>query len=122
MVAAGSCSRAPSAETLARPAVRPDSAIAWWNALEECSGRTGDLAAVKWRTVPGYAVIIDGQGFDGYWLKDQNAVVFGEEQFVAANRRGHVIRHELLHALLQNAGHPTEFFGRKCRRLIVPDR
>jgi hypothetical protein len=104
---------------VARPVVRPDSAIAWWKALEGCAGRTGDLAAVKWLTVPGYSVVIGGEGFDGYWLKDLNAVVFGEEQFAAANRRGFIIRHELLHALLQTGAHPTEFFGRKCRQLVV---
>src|SRR5688572_14071192 len=91
--AASACSRAIPAEvTNARPATRPDSAAVWWQALEECSGKTGDLSAVSWMSVAGYMVVVEGRGYDGYWLKDRNAVVFGEEQLAAANRRSHIIR------------------------------
>ena len=122
-LAVSACTRSIPAEvTIARPATRPDSALVWWQALEECAGKTGDLSAVSWMSVSGYVVEVEGRGYDGYWLKDRNAVVFGEEQLAAANRRSHIIRHELLHALLKTDGHPPEYFGRKCRRLIVPER
>lgn len=114
------CTRSIPPESIARPVARPDSAAAWWQALETCAGKSGDLAAVTWLGVTGYVVVIDGLGYDGFWLKDRNAVVFGEERLSNANRAGHLIRHELLHALLQRSDHPTEFFGRKCRPLLVP--
>ena len=115
------CTRPIPPESVARPVARPDSAVAWWQALEACSGKSGDLAAVTWLSVRGYVVVIDGLGYDGFWLQDRNAVVFGEDRLSTANRAGHLIRHELLHALLQRGDHPTEFFGRKCRELLVPN-
>ena len=119
-MAALACARAIQPDvTIASPTTRPDSAVAWWKALEECSGKLGDLSAVTWLSTPGYLLRIEGAVYSGYWLRDRNAVIFGEDLLATADRGGHLIRHELLHALLQTGSHPTEYFGRKCRRLVV---
>jgi hypothetical protein len=39
------------------------------------------LGAVTWLGVTGYLVVIDGLGYDGFWLKDRNAVVFAKSGY-----------------------------------------
>lgn len=107
----------------ARAVAAPEAAPTWWAALEECAGRQGTLSSVNWFVIPGYFVIVEGRAYDGYWLKERNAVIFAEAQFEAADRRPHVLRHELLHALLGRGDHPAEYFARRCVDLVAaPER
>lgn len=95
---------------------RPIQYATWWSMTEGCSGLTGNLDAVGWYTVPldslgGFAY--EGSEFDGLWFKDGNRI------YLAANdvNKGSVVRHEMLHALLQYHGHPTEYFVTRCGAL-----
>ena len=105
-----------------RPVSPPVEALGWWQQLEACSGLTGDFFAVRWYTVPGSLLNINGRLYDGYWIQKQNAVVYPEVHFGIAAQRAHIIRHELLHALLGRAGHPAEYFARRCRSLVRKPR
>ena len=83
----------------------------WWKMVETCSALTGHLSDVNWYYVPDVNRVSDGQEMtDGYWSKGGNQIVLpGNEVF-----DGEVVRHEMLHALLQTAGHPRKTFLDAC--------
>lgn len=88
----------------------------WWNMTEACSGLSGNFDAVSWYTIPvdslgGFSY--EGSEFDGLWFID------GDRIYLAANAvsKGSVVRHEMLHALLQSHGHPVEYFVTRCGAL-----
>ena len=115
----GACGEptAPAYPAAARPlAHRPIQYATWWSMTEACSGLQGNLDAVSWYAVPedtlgGFA--LDGSEYDGYWVRA------GDRIYLASNavNRGSVVRHEMLHALLQNGGHPVEYFVTRCGAL-----
>ena len=86
----------------------------WFESTQECSGLRGDLAAVQFYVVPGVETFAtpDGQKV-GEWIAEQG----NHRIIIAGNYQGHemVVRHELLHALLKQAGHPDEFFVTRCQ-------
>lgn len=89
----------------------------WWAQAEVCSGRTGDLAAVRWFVVPGADTIpLAGQGeVNGYWSAGSNEIVLAEHSV----RDGGVVRHEMLHALLRGGGHPPAEFQGRCAGYVT---
>ena len=87
----------------------------WWAMTEACSGRTGDLNDVRWYRVPGSTVEVDGRKVAGFWGSRGNRIVLPDERI----DEGDVVRHEMLHALLQQAGHPREDFLEKCAPLVA---
>ena len=89
----------------------------WWNLTEQCSGVSGNLADITWYRVPGAGDIPlgDGSSVNGRWDAVGNRIVLaGDSQF-----EGDLVRHEMLHALLQSGSHPrSEFIGR-CSGTVV---
>jgi hypothetical protein len=80
----------------------------WWERTEACSERTGSFEAVEWLIVP-------GDGFDcpsgkcaGRWEPGR---IYIAGAFVNDEM---VVRHEMLHALLDRGGHPNPPFGVGC--------
>ena len=73
----------------------------WWRMVETCSAISGNLGDVNWYYVPDVNRVSDGREMvDGYWSKAGNQIVLpGNEVF-----DGELIRHEMLHALLQTGG------------------
>ena len=88
----------------------------WWSAVEQCSGLTGSLSAVTFYVVPGNSVN-DGRDGDvsGYWSKASNRIVLAG----AYTNNGPLVRHEMLHALIQGVGHPALYFQQKCAGVVV---
>jgi hypothetical protein len=83
----------------------------WWALTEQCSGRSGNFADVRWYRVPGAIDIPLGDGtmVNGLWKPDGNEIVLAGESELA----GDLVRHEMLHALLRTPGHDrSEFVGR----------
>src|SRR5947209_10633373 len=40
----------------------------WWQSVEDCAGRRGDIARVRWFTVPDRTSFVYGDSrYDGYW-------------------------------------------------------
>lgn len=86
----------------------------WWNMTEQCSGRRGSFEAIHWYIEP-----------DAYLLADRDAL--GEEssltdRIVLAGHsvdNGYVVRHEMLHALISEHGHPAEYFQQKCGGVLA---
>ena len=85
----------------------------WWVDTEGCSGLAGNYARVQWYVVPGATSFMTGDGEKvGLWSSSSEGVRI----VVAGEYREHelVVRHEMLHALLDREGHPSEFFTNRC--------
>ena len=85
----------------------------WWTRTEQCSGLSGDFHALKFYQVPGVSTFPSAVGtVVGLWAKDGRA----NQITLAGNYLDNelVVRHEMLHALLEREGHPTEYFVTKC--------
>lgn len=89
----------------------------WWSATEACSGLRGSLRSVSWYVVPGAQSIpsADGRPVAGMWYRQSNRIVLAEE----ARYFGDLVRHEMLHALLQGGDHPREQFVQRCAAEVV---
>ena len=86
----------------------------WFRSTEACSGIRGTVENLQFYVVPGVETFAtpDGQKV-GEWISEG-----GNHRIVlAGNYQDHemVVRHELLHALLRQAGHPDEYFVNRCQ-------
>jgi hypothetical protein len=100
----------PSAQLVAAP---PETYREWWAKTEACSGRSGDFNRIQWYVVP------DAQTFNtdagekvGLWTHSNAGVRIIIAGDYAASEL--VVRHEMLHALLDREGHPQEYFHDRC--------
>ena len=85
---------------------------------EACSGRSGDFRGVQWYVVPGTRSIdVQGQQYDGFWFGRPNRIVLAE----ASRLDGPPVRHEMLHALLGENGHPRDPFLTACDGVVACD-
>ena len=105
------------------PAVLPEGAVPvaapavyreWFARTEACSGRTGNLDTVQFYVVPGVETFATRDGPQvGVWIGEGAS----HRIVIAGNYQGNemVVRHELLHTLLRQTGHPEEYFVSRCR-------
>lgn len=83
----------------------------WWEVVESCSGVTRSFDAVSWYRVPlGQGLTVQGETAAGAWFADENSIAIGDGWRVV----GSLVRHEILHAILQTGAHPKEFFRDAC--------
>ena len=84
----------------------------WWTKTEACSGRTGDMSQVAFYAVdsPSGAIALGTEKGHGWWIRDGNRI------YLPANALSEewLVRHEMLHALLQTGAHPTNQFVEAC--------
>ena len=94
-------------------APRPEYAE-WFARTEHCSSLRGSPQAIQWYVVPEAETFETAEGAKvGMWEKSG-----GVSRIIIAGRYlGHemVVRHEILHHLLDREGHPSEFFTDRCR-------
>lgn len=101
------------------PMVTPAPYALWWRVTESCSGLNGDFAKVRWYTVPGASeFVVNGITYQGVWYANTNRIVIADHSML----EGQLVRHEMLHALLQSITHPPEYFLDKCAGIVVCDR
>ncbi|MFN0178117.1 MAG: hypothetical protein ACKVZ0_04910 [Gemmatimonadales bacterium] len=87
---------------------------AWFDRTQACSGLRGTLQAVRWYVVPGVETFETPEGPKvGMWEKSGGV----SRIIIAGGYLNHemVVRHEMLHHLLDREGHPSEFFTSRCR-------
>ena len=75
----------------------------WWQQTEQCSGITGDMNRIQWFVVPSYFQSPKGET-GGYWEPAHTiylAGMFTDDSIM--------VRHEMLHDLLQTGDHPAAF-------------
>ncbi len=89
----------------------------WWRKTEECAGRKGDMSLVKFFAVdaPTGAIGLNGTIAHGWWVRQGNRI------YLPANALGEewLVRHEMLHALLQRGAHPAKQFVGACHLASV---
>lgn len=86
----------------------------WWRLAERCSGASGEFAYVDWGVVPGVSTIPGTEGAVGTYYRNRHQIILVER----GTLDGHLVRHEMLHALLRVGGHPREFFVERCGGLV----
>jgi hypothetical protein len=85
---------------------------------EACTGRVGVLGEVQWYVVPNASTLdADGGRVHGYWVGSPDRIVLSD----AHRLDGPLVRHEMLHALLQTAGHPRDSFLTACDGVVSCD-
>jgi hypothetical protein len=88
----------------------------WWKETERCSGVTGDPSAIRWFQLPGaHYFYLDGVAYDGTWWETRWILIAGGDL-----NDGALVRHEMLHDLLRQTGHPAEYFKVKCAGVVSP--
>lgn len=96
------------------PLAAPTIYRSWHEKTEDCSGLSGQFTELKWYVVPGVSTFPTARGPQvGLWAEER-----GQHRIVlAGNYAEHemVVRHEILHALLDRSGHPPEYFVERCR-------
>ena len=105
-----------------RATVPPQELTTWWTELSRCAGRSSPLPALVWFAVPGIYFDVVRQRYAGFYFADEHAIVVAEGVAQQAELRANLLRHELLHVLLDTADHPAEFFERRCGSLVRPGR
>jgi hypothetical protein len=98
----------------AEPFAAPSDFGIWWARTEACSGRSGDMSGIEWYVVPGAHTVETSLGPKvGVWSHSaagMRIVLAGD--YVGSEL---VVRHEMLHALLDREGHPSEYFVARCQ-------
>lgn len=96
----------------------PPAYALWWKVTESCSGLSGDFASVRFYVVPNVSVVRTGNDHAiGYWFAQGNRIVLAGNY----SMEPHVVRHEMLHALIgpaQEGGHPHEYFVQRCGGVV----
>src|SRR4051812_44349355 len=90
----------------------------WWQEVESCSGINGDINAVSWYEIPHVTefTVAGNPNIAGYWQPYHHSITLAGLRINDAD----LVRHEMLHALIKEKGHPTEFFVQKCGGLVTP--
>lgn len=87
----------------------------WWSMTEACSGLSANRSAVQWYVMPGQSIFtVDGKIYEAIWFNAPDRIVLGEN----ARADAALVRHEMLHVLLQRAGHPREAFLGACGDIV----
>lgn len=85
----------------------------WYASTEACAQLTGAADRIEWYVVPGVTTFETSIGEKvGLWERVGNV----SRITIAGNYTGNemVVRHEMLHDLLERAGHPPEYFVNRC--------
>jgi hypothetical protein len=81
----------------------------WWAKTEACSGLRGDFDRVEWSVVPGSSFPCSSGKCAGHWEPGHR--IYLAESWTTNEM---VVRHEMLHDLLNRGGHPDPPFGDPC--------
>lgn len=114
LVAASCGGLEPSAPPAgAVPMAAPAEYATWYARTEACSHLRGAPEAIEWYVVPGVATFETSIGEKvGLWERVGNV----SRITIAGDYVGNemVVRHEMLHDLLERTGHPPEYFVTRC--------
>lgn len=86
----------------------------WWSRTEHCSGETGALGRIEWFLVPGVSTFMaEGRERVALWTHSSAGMRIVIAGAYAADEL--IVRHEMLHALLDQENHPAMYFVTRCR-------
>lgn len=116
LVIGGCSSFAPSESPLpdgAVPMVSRQEYRAWFAKTASCSRLDGQFQSLQWFVVPNAETFATPDGPKvGMWEKSGNVAKIVIAGRYAGNEM--VVRHEILHHLLDREGHPSEYFVDRC--------
>ena len=81
----------------------------WFAKTEACSGRTGDFDRLNWSVIEGHSFPCSSGECAGHWRTSHHIFLAGD--WVMDEM---VVRHEMLHDILDRTGHPDPPFGEGC--------
>lgn len=87
----------------------------WWRMIEACTKRRAPFSSVTWYRVPYSEFVYDGHPAAGAWDPSRNVIFVAHDQL----ENGALVRHEMLHAVLRERGHPQEYFLDACASLVI---
>jgi hypothetical protein len=109
----------PPLPTAARSFAPPGVYERWWAMTQECSGVTGSPSSVTWYDVPDTVGLrLESRDVDGYWSQAGNRIVLVRRSVLD----GPLVRHEMLHALLQARTHRRAQFLGACGGVVACDQ
>lgn len=114
LAAVSGCIWVTDVPAAARPIDPPAIYTRWWSMTEACSGRTAPFGRVHWYRVPGGSAHGNGDDIVAYYSSAGPTIVVSD----SAADYGAAVRHEMLHALLNVAGHPREQFLGACADVV----
>ncbi len=93
--------------------IAPPEYEAWWTATEACAGESSDFHRIEWYVIPDVRTFPTAAGEKvGLWSHSSDGMRIILAGDYADNEL--VVRHEMLHALLDRNGHPAEYFQNRC--------
>lgn len=113
LILVAACTEWPFDPSGFEPFDPPDYFAEWYAELEDCMGVQGDFERIQWLVLPGtitFPCEFGGEAHEcyGVWREPHriylSSVVIGEDWV-------DIIKHEMLHELLQLSGHPEPPFG-----------
>lgn len=105
----------PALPAEAVPFSPPPVYMTWWGDVEKCATVTGAFSSVTWYVVPNASYfVVNGSTYSGFWYGQSNSIVLAQFGSDTAT----IVRHEMLHALLQRGDHPPEYFQQRCRGVV----
>lgn len=88
----------------------------WWSMVESCAGQQGPFSAVRWYMMPGVQSFArKDMKVAGVWTRANNSIVVGEHVML----NGQLVRHEMLHALMQYGIHTRREFLQRCGGVVT---
>lgn len=91
----------------------PAEYVGWWKLTETCSHRRRQPGGIEWFVIPDVSSFATLEGHQAaQWSRGSNGariIISG-----ALIRSELVVRHEMLHALLDRGDHPPEYFIDRC--------
>jgi len=83
----------------------------WWNIVQSCSGKSQSFDEVTWYEVRNSSTVkLKGKNVGAYWTSASNSIVLAGNGVLD----GEFVRHEMLHAMLRQNGHPRSDFVERC--------
>jgi hypothetical protein len=104
----------PEAAVVFRP---PAQYRIWWDILESCSGRRGDFDGITWFKAPYGEIKSDGHTAFAAWYENGNRIALSRDM-----EWPELVRHEMLHAVLQDGSHPDAYFKGRCGDFVMCGR
>ena len=96
----------------------PPSFETWWQVVEDCAGRRSSFTDVSWYTARRSALVVHGEPAYGAWFANRNRIVLADDgRGIPA-----LVRHEMLHAIIREEGHPATYFHQRCADEVLCGR
>jgi len=84
----------------------------WWAMTAQCSGLSADMSTIQWYVVPSAGDL--GPDVDGLYYPKTHRIVLLADSVSS----GQLVRHEMLHALGAEPGHPAKYFQDGCGGVV----